>query len=140
MNHEFVEFIPEQLDEGVIYVSFEHRTAIHKCCCGCKNEVVTPFSPTDWNIKFNGESISLSPSIGNWNFPCRSHYWIKNNQVEWASNWSDDAIKSGRRKDSIAKNKYFNEHKSTETVLSNDNQVSPHLWGRLRLWLSKLFH
>ena len=81
MNHKFVEFIPDNLEEGVIYVSLQYTTAIHKCVCGCGNEVVTPLSPNDWQLTFNGESISLSPSIGNWNFKCQSHYWIVNNKV-----------------------------------------------------------
>jgi acyl-CoA reductase-like NAD-dependent aldehyde dehydrogenase len=37
-----------------------------------------------WRLSFDGESISLSPSIGNWNFPCESHYWITASQVRWA--------------------------------------------------------
>ena len=39
--HEFVEFIPEKLEEGVVYVSFEYATAMHLCCCGCGREVST---------------------------------------------------------------------------------------------------
>jgi len=58
-------------------------TVVHKCCCGCGNEVVTPLSQTDWQLSFDGESISLYPSIGNRNFKCKSHYWIKNNNVIW---------------------------------------------------------
>jgi len=34
--------------------------------------VVTPLSPTGWSLIFDGETVSLYPSIGNWNFPCRS--------------------------------------------------------------------
>ncbi|MFC4855982.1 DUF6527 family protein [Actinophytocola glycyrrhizae] len=29
----------------------------------------------DQRRDFNGETVSLSPSIGNWSFPCRSHYY-----------------------------------------------------------------
>jgi hypothetical protein len=36
--------------------------------------------------------VSLDPSIGNWSFPCRSHYWIRNNKVRWAENWSQARI------------------------------------------------
>jgi len=84
MTHKFVEYIPMTLEEGVLYVSMEVGTVIHKCVCGCGREVVTPLSPTDWNLTFDGESISLYPSIGNWNFECKSHYWIQNNKVKWA--------------------------------------------------------
>jgi Family of unknown function (DUF6527) len=82
--HKFVKSVPETLEQGVLYVSVEYATAIHKCCCGCGNEVVTPLSPKDWKLTFDGETVSLYPSIGNWNFGCRSHYWITKNRVEWA--------------------------------------------------------
>lgn len=92
LTHKFVTNIPKSLEEGIIYVSMEYSTVIHSCCCGCGEEVVTPLSPTDWKLIYNGQSISLSPSIGNWNIPCESHYWITNNKVEWASKWSEDKI------------------------------------------------
>ena len=83
MIHEFVEYIPEKLSDGTIYISTTYGTAVHKCCCGCGNEVVTPLTPTDWKLIFDGETISLHPSIGNWNLDCKSHYWIKNNEIKW---------------------------------------------------------
>lgn len=83
LKFEFVEFIPENIKEGYIYISIEYATAVHKCCCGCGSEVVTPLSPSDWSLLFDGESISLHPSIGNWSFKCHSHYFIRNNNVIW---------------------------------------------------------
>jgi hypothetical protein len=53
----------------------------------CGNEVVTPFSPTDWELTFDGKTISLYPSIGNWSLRCQSHYWITKNKVEWIPKW-----------------------------------------------------
>ena len=90
LTHKFVKSVPEILEDGVIYISVEYGTAIHKCCCGCGNQVVTPFSPRDWKLIFDGEAVSLYPSIGNWNFKCESHYWIRNNQVEWVPKWTKD--------------------------------------------------
>lgn len=103
----FVEFMPEQLEEGVLYVSMEHATVIHRCCCGCKNEVVTPLSPTDWQLTFDGDSISLYPSIGNWGFECQSHYWINRNTVRWSGQWTSQEIEAGRAADMRAKKKRF---------------------------------
>jgi hypothetical protein len=65
LTHEFVEFIPDAIEEGKIYVSIGYATAIHKCACGCGREVVTPLSPTDWKLIFDGKTVSLDPSIGN---------------------------------------------------------------------------
>ena len=47
LGHEFVEGIPERLEEGVLYVSILYATAMHLCACGCGREVVTPLTPTD---------------------------------------------------------------------------------------------
>ena len=89
VQHKFVETIPNTLEEGVLYISTTYCTAIHKCVCGCGNEVVTPLSPKDWKLTFDGETVSLYPSIGNWNFECRSHYFIFNNNVKHAKKWAD---------------------------------------------------
>ena len=70
ITFEFVEFIPKELEDGVVYVSVTYATAVHKCCSGCGNKVVTPISPTDWTLIFDRDTISLDPSIGNWSFPC----------------------------------------------------------------------
>jgi hypothetical protein len=84
VEHRFVETAPDNLDDGVVYVSIPYATALHRCACGCGTEVVTPLSPGGWTLIFDGRSVSLHPSIGNWNFPCRSHYWIRHGRIQWA--------------------------------------------------------
>lgn len=117
LKHQFVTSVPENPEEGVLYVSLPYRTAIHKCCCGCGHEVATPFSPTDWKLTFDGVSISLCPSIGNWSLPCRSHYWIESGKIEWAEDWSDERIALGRAHDSWLKERYYgNETKQLQAV------------------------
>ncbi len=110
LQHKFVTNIPDQLEDGVLYISIEHCTAIHKCICGCGNEVVTPFSPTGWSLTFNGKTISLNPSIGNWNFECKSHYWIKNSKIEFARTWSDREIRKGKKKKRKKRNRFFSKN------------------------------
>lgn len=107
LKYEFVEFIPEKLTEGTVYVCIPFATVVHKCCCGCGHEVITPLTPTDWKLIFDGVSISLYPSIGNWSFRCQSHYWIQHNRVCWAGRWSRDEIDAGRAADALAKAEYF---------------------------------
>jgi hypothetical protein len=80
---------------------------VHKCCCGCGREVVTPLSPTGWQLIFDGKAVSLYPSIGSWSLPCRSHYFITKNQVVWASNWSDKRIAKGREREATARERYY---------------------------------
>lgn len=89
LTHKFVEYIPDQIEEGVLYISIQFCTAVHKCVCGCGNEVVTPISKKGWKLSFDGESVSLSPSIGSWNLTCKSHYFITDNTIRWARNWYD---------------------------------------------------
>ena len=81
---QFVEFMPKTLDEGVLYISMAYATASHMCFCGCGKKVVMPLSPTDWRLTFNGDSVSLDPSVGNWSYPCRSHYILQGNRIIWA--------------------------------------------------------
>lgn len=94
--HEFVDTIPDDLDTGVLYVSMEFRTTMHLCACGCGGHVVLPLRPTAWAMSYNGESISMSPSVGNWSFACRSHYWIRHGEVRWAEAWTDQEVDAGR--------------------------------------------
>jgi hypothetical protein len=114
LAYEFVEYLPTELKDQMLYVSMTYATATHKCVCGCGNEVVTPLSPTDWQLLFDGVSISLTPSIGNWNFPCRSHYWIRHNKIVWARSWSQHEIEAGRLHDRHAKEEQYATTKPTQ--------------------------
>jgi hypothetical protein len=107
LEYEFVEYIPEVLKKGKLYISMTYATAVHKCCCGCGREVVTPLSPTGWQLTFDGQSVSLYPSIGSWSLPCQSHYLIVNNRVEWAPRWTSEQIVNGRAQEARAQEKYF---------------------------------
>lgn len=78
----FVEYVPTELDDGLLYVSMEYATASHRCACGCGVRVVTPLGPADWILTFDGR-VTLSPSVGNGQFPCGSHYLIRQNRVVW---------------------------------------------------------
>lgn len=80
----FVETIDEPMEHGVLYVSEKYGLAIHLCACGCGEKTVTPFHPTTgWVYTREGDIVTLSPSIGNWQMPCRSHYFVVRNQVQW---------------------------------------------------------
>jgi hypothetical protein len=116
LEHRFVEHIPECLESGVLYISIEYAIAVHRCCCGCGEEVVTPFTPIDWSFIFDGETVSLHPSIGNWSLSCRSHYFIRRGQVIEASTWSDEQIEDNRREDRAAKESYYAKPASINTI------------------------
>jgi hypothetical protein len=107
LAYEFVEFIPDDLKEQTLYISITYRTAVHKCCCGCEREVVTPLSPTAWQLIFDGKTVSLCPSIGSWSLPCQSHYFIRQNKVIWAPKWSKRQIERGRARETKARERYY---------------------------------
>ena len=68
LAHEFVDSIPEELEDGVLYVSIRFGTVVHKCACGCGEEVVTPLGPAEWRLTYDGKTVSLAPSIGKLEF------------------------------------------------------------------------
>lgn len=141
LTHKFVEYIPENLDERTLYVSIPYATVVHKCCCGCGREVVTPLSPAAWSLSFNGESISLDPSIGNWALPCQSHYWIRSSRAEWASRWSAERIAGGREYEALRRNRHADSVPATEssntpsyTTGKRHNTRRSTVWWKPQTW------
>lgn len=135
LEHRFVQYIPEQLEPGVIYISMEYATAAHSCCCGCGEQVITPFTPTDWKLTFDGETVSLWPSIGNWNFSCRSHYIIRNSRIVSAEPWDDDRISWGRHRDKTRKERYYSDTNTfTDGQNPNEKPMAQEsgLWDRIK--------
>ena len=96
IRHFFVQNIPDILEDDTLYISLKYNTMIHKCACGCGEEVVIKLSPTDWYFSYDGSKISVYPSIGNWNYDCKSHYWIRKSQIMWAESWTDEKIRCAR--------------------------------------------
>jgi len=122
LSPEFVEFIPEQLANSVLYISKRYKTAAHKCCCGCGEEVITPLNPTDWSLRLEGDLVTLHPSIGNWSFACKSHYWIRKSKVVWSYQMTQKEIEHGRAVNRNIKNVYFG---SEDTKKPSHSKVSP---------------
>lgn len=89
-----VRTIPDSLEFGKLYVSKEFELSIHLCACGwCAVKTVLPFYNANFPIGHNGWThdeladgqYTIAPSIGNWQMPCHSHYYIRNGKVEWLS-------------------------------------------------------
>jgi len=131
---EFVELAPPKLEEGVLYVSMLYGSVIHKCCCGCGEKVVTPLGPTDWKLTYDGESVSLYPSVGNWSFRCQSHYWIEDNKVRWAPRMSPQEIEALRASERHARARFYSARKPEE-VAPEPQQPAPvakSFWSSVR--------
>ena len=134
LAHEFVREVPDELEERTLYVSVDYGTVVHKCCCGCGGEVVTPLTPTDWTLIYDGVSISLNPSIGNWSFECRSHYWISKSTARWGEQWSRNRIAAGRAQDRRLKEKHYGE--SEIAFRRTEDPIREGAIKRLWRWLS----
>lgn len=122
-----VDTIPEQIEDGVLYISERYNTAVHNCCCGCGSEVVTPLSPVNWSINVDEGKVTLHPSVGNWSYPCRSHYLIQRGRVVWAGSASQEEIQRIQARDKADMNAYV-----AERNLGKDRQeAGKPFWARL---------
>ena len=104
---EKVHFMPSELKPGVLYVSEEFGIAVHLCACGCGSKIRTPLGPTEWSLEETRKGPSLRPSIGNWQRPCQSHYWISQGEIEWAPKWSPEEILAGRHHEDERRRAYY---------------------------------
>jgi hypothetical protein len=134
-SHRFVKAFPDQLENGILYVSMEFGTAAHLCFCGCGSEVYTRFSPRDWSMTFNGDTVSLKPSIGNWSFPCQSHYVLSGGRVHWADRWSPERIKVGRDADRRRKELHYKEAATSPKASATPERPSQSRLTRFARWL-----
>ena len=133
--HEFVEEIPADLEEGRLYISFRYRTASHLCACGCGTKVVTPIKPPKWHLTFDGDTVSLWPSIGRWQLPCRSHYWIRRNRIVWAKPWTEKEIQAGREEDAEDLREYYRHRVADAPSAGTERRAPTEESGILtRLW------
>jgi hypothetical protein len=135
-----VESFPRPLAPGVLYVSNRFSCAAHACACGCGREVITPLSPVQWRLTRAPSGASLRPSIGNWNFPCRSHYWITCGRVEWAAAMSEAAVREGREVNARLRHAYFNaqnEPQGRSGDALREPVVRPGWLARLLAWVTR---
>ncbi len=90
MQIHFIDSIPQAdaIEAGHLYISLKYNMTSHRCASGCEQLVPLPLSPADWSLSYNGDTVSLSPSIGNGVLACHSHYFIQNSQIVWALDMS----------------------------------------------------
>lgn len=79
----FVHRVPDKIEEGILYVCMECNLVVHLCPCGCGEKVVLPIDSNQWILSYDGSGITLLPSVGNYQFKCKSHYYIRNSEVVW---------------------------------------------------------
>jgi hypothetical protein len=92
-----VKYMPKELQPWVLYYAEEYGAAAHLCACGCGSKIRTPIDEAEWSLKEDINGPTLNPSVGNWQKPCRSHYFIRNGVVLWHGQWTEAEIRAGRR-------------------------------------------
>jgi hypothetical protein len=121
--------MPKELKQGILYVSEEFETAAHLCACGCGSKIRTPLGPTEWRVQETHQGPSLYPSVGNWQKPCQSHYWIDEGEIKWATKWSTEQILEGRREEEERRRLYY------EALDSKSVSKLHRFWN----WIKNLF-
>jgi hypothetical protein len=126
-----VQYMPRELAPGILYVSVEYAVAGHLCACGCGNKVMTPLSPAKWQFTERNGLPSLYPSVGNWQLPCRSHYFILDGKIRWAEQWTQAEIDAGRRAEKYRLDAYYSERQP--------KQAQQGFWAKLEALMRQLF-
>lgn len=121
-----VKYMPKQLKPGILYASEEFGIAVHLCPCGCGSKVRTPLGPTEWVLEKGANGPTLYPSIGNWQFPCQSHYWITDGRVVWAPKWAIKQIDASRRAEDKRRRTYY------EGLYRKRGRVFRRFWGWMK--------
>jgi hypothetical protein len=125
------------MKRGVMYVSVEYNSCGHLCACGCGREVITPLSPAQWNFTYDGENISMRPSIGNWSLPCRSHYVVDRGTVRWARDFSQSEIAWNRFHDRALLERQYSDEPLLDAQADEPHPPTDHLQRdvkRDRVW------
>jgi len=123
---ERVRTMPAQLEPGVLYVSEEFHTAAHLCACGCGSKVRTPLGQAEWTFTDDPDGPSLDPSVGNWQRPCRAHYWIANGRLIWSTQWSSEQVVAARALEQLRRDRYY------------AGRYSGGWWARFWRWIKTL--
>ena len=125
---EFVEYISDNEDdlvEGTVYITMKHGMVVFRCPCGCGGLSEFMLDPIRYRMEYDGENVSFYPSVGIPYLECRSHYWIRDNQVQWCAPMEDWEIDRARRRELASALEVREREKS--------NGVR-HLWSKFASW------
>ncbi len=125
----FVDSIPkaDAIEEGHLYISLKYNMTSHRCASGCGQLVPLPLSPADWSLTYNGDTVSLSPSIGNGVLACHSHYFIRDSHIIWASDMSASQARQQQAADAELLKRHIEERA--------ENQYKMSFFKRVLAWL-----
>ena len=79
-----------------------------------------PLGRSEWRIEYDGETVSIRPSVGNWRLPCRSHYIIQESVTRWCKSWSTIEAAAGRIRDRQEKEQDIIRKQKREDLVETD--------------------
>lgn len=123
---ERVQYMPKALEPGILYFAEEYGAAAHLCACGCGTKIRTPIAPTEWAIYEGTKGVTVRPSVGNWQHPCRSHYLITDGVIDWRDEWTEEEVLTGRKREAVRRAKYYESKEATQ----EDQGFFRRLWHR----------
>ena len=124
-----VRFMPADLEPGVLYVAEEFRAAAHLCACGCGAKIRTPLGPAAWQLEETPDGPTLTPSVGNWQQRCRTHYWIFRGEIHWSEPWTDEEIALGREFEEERRERYYKAQRRSRRGLLR------RAWDSIKEWV-----
>lgn len=88
-------------------------------------------------MKFDGQTVTINPSIGNWSFACQSHYILAYGRVRWADKWSRERIDLGRFLERERKERHYKgESLAPLPTLPREPASRAGIFARLARWLA----
>ena len=135
LNPVFVDVVPQEVVEGCLYVSLKYRTVTHKCACGCGREINTPLHPTGWSLTYDGDAVSLWPSVGNWSEHCQSHYVIDKNAVRWSKPWNKEEILEERQRRTEEIGRYYGHEEYGKHEVEDEQEGRSSLLRKIITWM-----
>jgi len=88
----FIDSLPDAPDDpgSTIYIVGTAKLAkwaVFRCPCGVRHRLEVPLMKSispHWTLRLRGGRATLWPSVSVDNDPCKSHFWLRENRVEWA--------------------------------------------------------
>ena len=135
----FLETIPadtRELQEGCLYISMKYNTLVHRCPCGCGGLSEIGLHPATRSMIYDGENVSIEPSIGARALRCGSHYWITKNCIIWAGELDEDLGHWYDRKRRNLTTAYSKQQEAHQTAAAKDRRWAG-LVRKARQWLGR---
>jgi hypothetical protein len=80
--------LPKVLDANTFYIigAPSPKWAVLMCPCGCGERLNVNLMRSrqpSWQLAVQGDRVSLSPSLWRPNYTCKSHFWVRDNDIHW---------------------------------------------------------